>query len=302
MVSNTHVVLSGSWRSCVNVSNLGRPRGDEMQTVIAHGRRSARVSQLKCLRHARREGPCRGLASLMRPQRPLPAGCSWEKAAMRRPERQPQRSLRQSASAAPSPPLYRMCHDVRSSASWPTKSVSRRQQNVSTVSLRLTPHPSARCLRREAPRTAVNSMTCGSKLPRRERKLDLVCFATSRVVGRPGGALFRALPHLTDHDLKDIGVLLGHRRIMLAAIAEFAGAPPEAPKTDSAKEPEGPRHRRATASQRIVFRLGWFDRIGGSNGPGGPTRDHFGVSEMRCAEMRNEADILAAAGRALAAD
>ena len=26
---------------------------------------------------ARREGPCRGLASLMRPQRPLPAGCSW---------------------------------------------------------------------------------------------------------------------------------------------------------------------------------------------------------------------------------
>ena len=167
-----------------------------------------------------------------------PAGCSWEKAAMRRPERQPQRSLRQSASVVPSPPLYRMCHDVRSSASWPTKSVSRRQQNVSTVSLRLTPHPSARCLRREAPRTAVNSMTCGSKPPRRERKLDLVCFATSRLVGRPGGALFRALPHLTDHDLKDIGVLLGHRRIMLAAIAEFAGAPPEAPKTDSAKEPK----------------------------------------------------------------
>jgi class 3 adenylate cyclase/tetratricopeptide (TPR) repeat protein len=47
-----------------------------------------------------------------------------------------------------------------------------------------------------------------------------------------------ALRHLTDQDLKDIGVLLGHRRIMLAAIAEFAGAPPEAPKTDSAKEPK----------------------------------------------------------------
>src|SRR5215467_3203375 len=27
------------------------------------------------------------------------------------------------------------------------------------------------------------------------------------------------LPHLTDQDLKDIGVLLGHRRLMLAAIA-----------------------------------------------------------------------------------
>src|SRR4029077_14520992 len=33
-----------------------------------------------------------------------------------------------------------------------------------------------------------------------------------------------ALPHLTDQDLKDIGVLLGHRRIMLAAIGELATA------------------------------------------------------------------------------
>jgi class 3 adenylate cyclase len=31
-----------------------------------------------------------------------------------------------------------------------------------------------------------------------------------------------ALPHLTDQDLKDIGVLLGHRRIMLAALGELA--------------------------------------------------------------------------------
>jgi class 3 adenylate cyclase/tetratricopeptide (TPR) repeat protein len=30
-----------------------------------------------------------------------------------------------------------------------------------------------------------------------------------------------ALPHLTDQDLKDIGVLLGHRRIMLAALGEL---------------------------------------------------------------------------------
>ena len=52
------------------------------------------------------------------------------------------------------------------------------------------------------------------------------------------GISVAALRHLTDQDLKDIGVLLGHRRIMLAAIAEFAGAPPEAPKTDSAKEPK----------------------------------------------------------------
>ena len=35
------------------------------------------------------------------------------------------------------------------------------------------------------------------------------------------GISVTALRHLTDQDLKDIGVLLGHRRTMLAAIAEF---------------------------------------------------------------------------------
>jgi class 3 adenylate cyclase len=38
------------------------------------------------------------------------------------------------------------------------------------------------------------------------------------------GIDFSVLRHLTDQDLKDIGILLGHRRKMLAAIAEFAGA------------------------------------------------------------------------------
>jgi class 3 adenylate cyclase len=37
------------------------------------------------------------------------------------------------------------------------------------------------------------------------------------------GIGFAALRHLTDQDLKDIGVLLGHRRIMLAAIQELGG-------------------------------------------------------------------------------
>jgi hypothetical protein len=31
------------------------------------------------------------------------------------------------------------------------------------------------------------------------------------------------LPDLTEQDLKDLGVLLGHRRKMLRAISEFAG-------------------------------------------------------------------------------
>jgi class 3 adenylate cyclase len=39
------------------------------------------------------------------------------------------------------------------------------------------------------------------------------------------GITVAALPHLTDQDLKDIGVLLGHRRIMLAAIGELVATP-----------------------------------------------------------------------------
>src|ERR1700732_1474289 len=37
------------------------------------------------------------------------------------------------------------------------------------------------------------------------------------------------LRHLTDQDLKDVGVLLGHRRKMLAAIAELADVAPATP-------------------------------------------------------------------------
>src|SRR5262252_7385381 len=37
------------------------------------------------------------------------------------------------------------------------------------------------------------------------------------------------LPHLTDQDLKDMGVLLGHRRKMLAAIGELSSQPAAAP-------------------------------------------------------------------------
>jgi hypothetical protein len=39
-----------------------------------------------------------------------------------------------------------------------------------------------------------------------------------------------ALRYLTDQDLKDIGVLLGHRRIILTAIGELAGAAPTPPE------------------------------------------------------------------------
>ena len=35
------------------------------------------------------------------------------------------------------------------------------------------------------------------------------------------GVDLRALPHLSEHDLKDLGVLLGHRQILLAAIVSL---------------------------------------------------------------------------------
>ena len=50
------------------------------------------------------------------------------------------------------------------------------------------------------------------------------------------GITAEALRHLTDQDLKDIGVLLGHRRVMLAAIGDLAGAPP--PKSVAAAKPK----------------------------------------------------------------
>src|SRR5689334_1314978 len=37
------------------------------------------------------------------------------------------------------------------------------------------------------------------------------------------GISVAALRHLTEQDVKDVGVLLGHRRIILAAIQELAG-------------------------------------------------------------------------------
>ena len=46
-----------------------------------------------------------------------------------------------------------------------------------------------------------------------------------------------ALPHLTDQDLKEIGVLLGHRRIMLAAIGGLSRAPSAIPEPAAASEP-----------------------------------------------------------------
>jgi class 3 adenylate cyclase len=62
------------------------------------------------------------------------------------------------------------------------------------------------------------------------------------------GISVAALRHLTDQDLKDIGVLLGHRRLMLAAIRELPGEPPQTPKT----VPTGEANAQDTAERRQV--------------------------------------------------
>jgi hypothetical protein len=85
------------------------------------------------------------------------------------------------------------------------------------------------------------------------------------------------LPHLTDQDLKDIGVLLGHRRKILAAVAElpesrrqrpslsFAGGgkgtatrPP--PQPGPVAPPPTEAHGGAPACHGDVLRLGGLDR------------------------------------------
>ena len=65
------------------------------------------------------------------------------------------------------------------------------------------------------------------------------------------------LHHLTDQDLKDIGVALGHRRKILAAIAEFAGAAPAVSKPVLAAEPK----TRDSAERRQVTVL-FSDLVG----------------------------------------
>jgi class 3 adenylate cyclase len=63
------------------------------------------------------------------------------------------------------------------------------------------------------------------------------CFAENRID-------LSVLPHLTDQDLKDLGVVLGDRRKMLRAISELRGAVPGTPGPGPALRPEEAAERR----------------------------------------------------------
>jgi class 3 adenylate cyclase len=66
-----------------------------------------------------------------------------------------------------------------------------------------------------------------------------------------------ALRYLTDQDLKDIGVLLGHRRVMLAAIGELGGPAATAPARAATVEPQ----TQDTAERRQVTVM-FLDLVG----------------------------------------
>jgi hypothetical protein len=87
-----------------------------------------------------------------------------------------------------------------------------------------------------------------------------------------------ALRYLTDQDLKDIGIPLGHRRIMQAAISQLAGAAGPAASEASEGIEQKPQD---TAERRQVTVSGRFDSALGPHGPGGPARGDFGLPEVR---------------------
>jgi class 3 adenylate cyclase len=66
-----------------------------------------------------------------------------------------------------------------------------------------------------------------------------------------------ALRYLTDQDLKDIGIPLGHRRIMQAAISQLASATPATPEPTPRIEPK-PRD----AAERRQITVMFCDLVG----------------------------------------
>ena len=80
------------------------------------------------------------------------------------------------------------------------------------------------------------------------------------------GISVAALPHLTDQDFKDIGVLLGHRRILLAAIGEVAGAPTATPEPAVETKPK-PQEAAERRQVTVMFSDLVGSTAGGLRGP-----------------------------------
>jgi len=93
---------------------------------------------------------------------------------------------------------------------------------------------------------------------------------------------FAVLPDLTDQDLKELGVSLGHRRQMLRAIAELDGVQKTTAQLAPVAQPPITPHETAERRQVTVM---FSDLVGstalGAHGPRGPPRGHCGLSEVR---------------------
>ena len=68
------------------------------------------------------------------------------------------------------------------------------------------------------------------------------------------------LPELTDRDLKDLGVSLGHRRLLLKAIAHLAAR--DADGTLASAAEAAPRTDRATGAERRQLTVMFVDLVG----------------------------------------
>jgi class 3 adenylate cyclase len=68
------------------------------------------------------------------------------------------------------------------------------------------------------------------------------------------------LPELTDQDLKDLGVSLDHRRLLLKAIADFAAQDADARLASAAEA--APRTDRATEAERRQLTVMFVDLVG----------------------------------------
>ena len=77
----------------------------------------------------------------------------------------------------------------------------------------------------------------------------------------------RALPHLTEADLRELGVSLGHRKIMLAAIAGFGSGSPSAERELEARQAGGegdraPSHSKTPEAERRLLTILFCDLVG----------------------------------------
>jgi class 3 adenylate cyclase len=105
------------------------------------------------------------------------------------------------------------------------------------------------------------------------------CFAQNKID-------LSVLPHLTDQDLKDIGVPLGHRRKMLAAIRGLPGESPLAPKT----VPTGEAKAQDTAERRQVTVM--FTDLVGSTALSARMEDPEDLREVISAYQKCVAEIV----------